>query len=184
MKDKEKTREQLIRELTELRQQAAEWETGETGSERVQTVLHSGGIHLPSLIQSIPDIIYKLDIEGNIIYVSDAVRGYGYSPEELVGTPVLELVHPEDREKAQLRINERRTGDRRTQALEVRLFTKDLRIVPFELNSQGGIDEPRFLIHAEGLYGSRDSKPDTWQGTQGVALTGRRIRKTEGILSR
>ncbi len=43
------------------------------------------------------DIITKVDINGNFLYVSPAVQTIlGYSPEEILGIPGFNLVHPED----------------------------------------------------------------------------------------
>ena len=49
-------------------------------------------------MRSVPDIIYRLDGQGHIVYISEAVRRYGYEPVELVGQSIFELVHPEDRD--------------------------------------------------------------------------------------
>ncbi|HZZ35829.1 MAG TPA: PAS domain S-box protein, partial [Caulobacteraceae bacterium] len=45
------------------------------------------------------DIVVKIDLAGSIRYISPACRRYGQDPDALVGTPALELVYPEDREK-------------------------------------------------------------------------------------
>jgi len=51
-----------------------------------------------SLVESISDVIYEMDSEGNISYVSPVVRNVlGYRPEELIGKTFLEFVVPEDR---------------------------------------------------------------------------------------
>jgi len=121
---------------------------------------------LKSILNNAPDIIYRLDPEGNIIYVNQAVKNFGYSPEELIGKNILELVHPGDREKAIYRINERRTGDRKTKSFEIRLLTKDLDTVPFETKSRGF---GSFLINAEGIYRTEKPHQDSFVGTQGIA---------------
>jgi|GEM_PF-6594494 len=48
------------------------------------------------LIELAPDIIYRLDAAGRIVFVSRAAESIGYQPEELVGQPFEKLVHPED----------------------------------------------------------------------------------------
>ncbi|HYY88049.1 MAG TPA: MASE1 domain-containing protein, partial [Chloroflexota bacterium] len=46
------------------------------------------------------DLIVSLDSRAKFVYVSPSVRGMlGYTPEELIGTSALDLVHPEDREE-------------------------------------------------------------------------------------
>ena len=72
-----------------------------------------------------PDIVYKLDEHGIIIYVSEAVKNYGYFPKEFEDESILDFVHPDDRIEARFRINERRykkRGD--TDPVEVQLITK------------------------------------------------------------
>jgi PAS domain S-box-containing protein len=45
------------------------------------------------------DIVVKIDLTGTIRYISPACRRYGQDHEALIGTPALDLVCPEDREK-------------------------------------------------------------------------------------
>ena len=66
---------------------------------------------LKSIIRTSPNIIYCLDRNCKISFISDAIGDYGYTPEELLGGDIMDLVHPEDREMAKCRINERRTGN-------------------------------------------------------------------------
>ncbi len=114
---------------------------------------------LDTIIKTVPDIIYRLDTDGKITFISDAVRKYGYTPDTLLGTSVIDLVHQEDKEKAKDRITERRTRDRSTTAFEVRLLTKDQQQISFEI----------FSVSAEGLYASRSPIQSTFLGTQGIA---------------
>ena len=69
--------------------------------------------------------------------MSEAIRNYGYEPVELVGRSIFELIHPDDREKAVYRINERRTGERSTRLLELRLLTRNQTPVSFEFTAAG-----------------------------------------------
>ncbi len=121
---------------------------------------------LNSILHHLPDIIYRLNPEGEITYINDIVKEYGYSREELIGKNILEFVHPDDREKAVHRIDERRTGDRSTKSYEIRLLRKDLDYVPFENKSRGFGD---FLIDAEGIYRSGKPEMSSFVGTQGIA---------------
>ena len=178
MSDKDKTKEQLLAEVSRLRKRVAELEAEDAGQRR--PVDDSGGPDqgLLSVINAVPDIIYRLDSRGRIAFVNDAIKAYGYTPEELTGTRILDLVHPEDREKATYRVNERRTGERSTQSLELRFRTKDGVGVPFEVKSSSVQDEPVFTISAEGLYRSEDPEDRSFIGTRGVA---RDITERRGI---
>ena len=78
-----------------------------------------------SLIDLAPDIIYRLKEDGTIAYISTAIARLGYDPDTLIGTPFIEIVHPDDRDKAKNGFVEYRIGERRIQDLEIRLLTKD-----------------------------------------------------------
>ncbi|MFH1743777.1 MAG: PAS domain S-box protein, partial [bacterium] len=53
------------------------------------------------LIESINDIIYTLDEDGTITYVSPVIRSMlGYRPSDLIGRSGFDLVHPDDRSRS------------------------------------------------------------------------------------
>jgi two-component system cell cycle sensor histidine kinase/response regulator CckA len=137
--------------------------------EQIDLQLKQSQQSLNAIINNTPDIIYKLDTEGKIIFINDAVKNYGYNAEELIGTNIFNIVHPQDRVRAIYRINERRTGVRSTKIFELRLLTKDQLVIPFEAKSVTIQDESVFLINAEGLYKTPAPETKGFQGTQGVA---------------
>ncbi len=154
----EESREELARQVRELRRKVAELE-----ADRVKE--HSASM-LESIVRVVPDIVYRLDVQGRFLYINDAVRRYGYEPDELVGRPILDIVHPEDKEKAVYKINDRRTGTRSTRMLQVRLLCKDKTAVRFELNAAVS---PMFLVNAEGIYAKGEREGYEFLCTQGVA---------------
>ena len=157
--DEGKSREQLMDELGALRRMVVELEAAHQQSANM----------LWSLVEAVPDIIYQLDAYGNILFINDAVTKYGYTPKELIGTSIFNLVHPEDREKATYRVNERRTGDRSTRSLEMRLLTKDHDPVAFEFKSDGDDLEPTMTVSAHGIYASEQPCTEKFLCTQGIA---------------
>jgi PAS domain S-box-containing protein len=99
------------------------------------------------LLDVLPDIIYKLDPEGHFRYLSKAIAILGYTREELIGKHFSTIVHPEDlprvsRESVLPRyrgkvtgaadmpklFDERRSGERVTRNLVVRLIPKALAV--------------------------------------------------------
>lgn len=76
------------------------------------------------LVELTPDIIYRIKENGTIDFISSAVRQLGYSPEELVGKPLADILHPEDREKFEHLLVEKRIGKRRRTNLDVRFVHK------------------------------------------------------------
>ena len=96
-----------------------------------------------AIIKALPDIVYRIDPEGNFTFVNDSVRSLGYEPEELIGQHFSKIVHPDDvklfarnfilpkyrgrvtgDENAPKLFDERRTGNRKTKDLEIRLLLK------------------------------------------------------------
>ncbi len=132
---------------------------GITVRRRTEEELAASEETLNTIIRTIPDIIYRLDTDGYITFISDSIKKYGYEPKELNGTRMLEIVHPEDKEKATHAINERRFGERSTRSFEARLLTKLKNKVHYKL----------FSISAEGLYTSKKPDSNTFIGTQGIA---------------
>jgi PAS domain S-box-containing protein len=88
------------------------------------------------LVQSLPDVIYKLDISGKIQFVNRAVQAYGYQPETLTGRNFLELVHPDDVAMTKQRLKELRTGTGDLNTMEVRFVSGGGETVYMEVRSQ------------------------------------------------
>lgn len=78
-----------------------------------------------SLIELTPDIIYRLNEDGTIAFISAAITQLGYAAEELVGVPFESIIHPDDRGITGRGFVEYRVGDRRMKDLEVRLIAKE-----------------------------------------------------------
>jgi len=53
---------------------------------------------LRDLASRTSDVVLVCDLRGAIRYASQAVQDYGYAPGALVGRPLLDFVHPEDRD--------------------------------------------------------------------------------------
>ena len=167
--DTKKTKIQLIDEIKRLREEIKENKSSINTCNRLEEKLKKNEKQLYSLINKSSDIIYTLDPKGIFTFINNEVSNYGYSPEELIGTNILDMVYSEDREKATHRVNERRTGDRSTKSFELRLFTRTEQTVPFEFKSQGIEAEATFLVTAEGLYMTAQPETNGLVGTQGIA---------------
>ncbi len=140
-----------------------------TGRKRAAEALRESEEHLDSVLKNIPDIIYRLDQEGNISFINDTIKDYGYTPEELIGRSIFEIVHPEDRKKAIYRVNERRTGERKTKSFEIRLFLREGAAADLDDESRRLVREPVFLLDSEGLYQTGEDQAASLSGTQGIA---------------
>ena len=135
---------------------------------------------LQSILNKTPDIIYRLDPEGNVTYISDAVRNFGYQPDDFIGKPFTDFFYPDNHELASHGLRERRTGRRSTQELEVRFMIGN---PDQKQNTTRLIDSDRtiFLISSDGLYADDIISPKTYLGTQGLAHD---ISKTRQIETR
>jgi len=114
------------------------------------------------LVQNSPDIIYTLDARGRFTFISEAVeRLLGFNRDTLIGMPYDSIVADSDRSRARLQFNERRTGNRAVQGLELKLK----RINIESQNGEPVNDELVFELKATGIYEQKDGK---FLGTHGV----------------
>ncbi len=105
--------------------------------------LKSSENRFSSLVNTIPDIVYRIDPEGCFTYINEAIKKLGYKREELIGRHFSSLIWPVDLKKISRKsvikhtvkssksitrdiklFDERRTGKRKTTGLEIHLLTK------------------------------------------------------------
>jgi len=92
MKDEEKTKEQLINELAELRQRVAELKESEAARKRAERESEERRLYLESVLACVPDAIVTLDGQHNILeWNPGAERLFGYTLEEVVGRKLDDL---------------------------------------------------------------------------------------------
>jgi PAS domain S-box-containing protein len=144
---------------------------------------------------TITDIVYRLDPEGRFTFVNEAVSRLGYHPDELFGKHFSEIIWPADVESVSRRkvleesgrdpsqprkpsrlFDERRSGDRRTTGLEVRLKTRS---GPSQAGIVHGPGQESITaeVYSTGLHGiDPESESKLFLGTVGVIrdLTGPR----------
>jgi len=101
MKDQDKTKEQLIQELAELRQRVAELEAADTERKWAEEALRESEERFQQVAEHAQEWIWEVDAHGSYTYSSPIVEEIlGYKPEEVVGKKhFYDLFHPEDREE-------------------------------------------------------------------------------------
>ncbi len=141
-----------------------------------------------TIVESMGDIIYKIDPEGLFLYLNNSIRNLDYDPSDLIGEHFSTIIHPEDLEKVSRKsvlpkldgtvtgpecapklFDERRNELRMTKDLELRLIPK---------NWQAGRDDPRYRYYslvtlgevmATGQYrGNSDGTKEVFTGTVGI----------------
>ncbi|HTV83937.1 MAG TPA: diguanylate cyclase [Dyella sp.] len=96
---------------------------------------------LPTVIELLLDAICVLDADGNYLYVSAAYeRIFGYAPEEVLGTPMIRLVHPDDRERTLRAASEIMAGQAKP-SFQNRYIRKDGQIVHIMWSARWSADE-------------------------------------------
>ncbi len=84
-------------------------------------------------VNSIPDIVVRINIEGKVDFVNDhALVVGGYTREELTGADMMTFIAPEDRERALL--NTIRMFDGQLGPIEYDFVSKSGRCLPVEVN--------------------------------------------------
>jgi two-component system cell cycle sensor histidine kinase/response regulator CckA len=103
------------------------------------------------LVENSPDIIYALDEDGNFTFISNAAeRLLCVDRQHLISRHYRSIIHEDDQEKAKWFFNERRTGERSTTGVELRLISSEecgkpksyeVRHLTIELKSTGIYDK-------------------------------------------
>lgn len=164
MKDEEKTKDQLINELVEMRRQIARLEALDPTLKRAEETRNELERSYGAFVENSPDVIYLLDPEGYIQFVGGPCESFlGFTREELKGKHFTSLVWGADAAEAEWHFNERRTGDRSTKGFELRLITKEGGRKPVDIKN------PPVELHAVGIYNKPASaKERKFLGTFGL----------------
>jgi PAS domain S-box-containing protein len=95
MRDEDKTKQQLMRELTVLRQRVEALEALEADRVRAEGALQKSETTARALLESASDGIVVVEADGRIVLVNAKVEEiFGYNREELLGQPVEILLPP------------------------------------------------------------------------------------------
>ncbi|HZG42467.1 MAG TPA: PAS domain S-box protein [Longimicrobium sp.] len=97
-----------------------------TGQRDARVALRRSEARFRSLIENASDVITVLDADGRIRYESPSVkRILGYDPDEMLGRPVMEFIHPDDRAHVQEALTERIRDPGVVQSVELRFRHRD-----------------------------------------------------------
>jgi len=95
MKDRDKTKEQPMNELVELRQRIAELEATAADRKRTEEALRETNARLNTLLETIPDVIYFKDAQGRNLVVNESFEQLaGMEEEEIIGKTDEQILPP------------------------------------------------------------------------------------------
>ncbi len=92
-----------------------------TSLKEMETLLRDSEERFRRIAETSADIIFQLDAQGRVVYVSPAVNRYGYKPEAIIGTPFDSYVDSRDLAKAMDAFKRASSGNR-IDMLELRLL--------------------------------------------------------------
>jgi diguanylate cyclase (GGDEF)-like protein/PAS domain S-box-containing protein len=129
-----------------------------------QMLHHSEYLHR-LLVNNSPDIIYTLDQQGRFTFLNEsAQRILGVDARTLLGKPYEQIVHDHDLDQARYAMNDRRTGERATQNIELRF-----KLWPAGAKQPSDDDTVTVELNAMGLYRTTPDGKREFIGSYGVA---------------
>jgi diguanylate cyclase (GGDEF)-like protein/PAS domain S-box-containing protein len=102
MRDEYKTKEQLLQDVKELRKRLREAGLAGRDGERGDEALRKSEEEYRELVENIDDVIYAVDEDGVVTYVSPAIESFiGYAPSEVVGQRFQDFIFEQDAKRIQ-----------------------------------------------------------------------------------
>ena len=144
MENHDKNREQLVKELRELREQIASFEAVETERQRTEAALRESERKYRMLVDAIRDGLNIIDEEGRFAYVNKRFcEIVGYTQDELLMRHQFELLDETNQKKMQGEISKRRSGMESPYEIE---YTKK------DGTNVSALMSPKILRDEEGNY--------------------------------
>jgi len=98
---------------------------------------------IAALVQRASDVIAIIEAGGNVVYASPSVeRVFGYQAAEIIGTKLGEIIHPDDKRRAQQAVAKVREQSGETTSLELRLRHQDQNWIHVETVITNLLHEP------------------------------------------
>jgi len=131
-----RARARAERSAAEVRESEATMRTVLAERERVEDALRESEERYRELVENANDIVFTLDLAGNMTSVNKAVESVtGYSRDELVGMNLTDFLTPESLASSQQMTQLKLAGEERTN-YEVEVKTKDGHLLTLEISSR------------------------------------------------
>ena len=132
------------------------------------------------MVDASPDLIYMVEPEGRFTFVNDrACQMLGYDRRELIGQHYSILVHEEDFARARYAFNERRSGDRASRDVELRMTCRANTTDIDNANESSLV----VSLNAVGMHSERvDHGGPRYLGTYGIARDITARKQAEAII--
>lgn len=136
MKDKDKSKKQLMNELIELRQQVAKLEAVYTEQKRTEKALQESKEKYRTIFENVSDTIIYVNKYGTIIDANDNEETFGRKPENIIGKNFTKLGFFEARDipKMLKLFKEVITGRKKFKQMQLEVEHKDGHKIPVEVS--------------------------------------------------
>jgi len=135
MNETSRTSQELLEENSALKQKIRALEKADSERRQTEEELRESEKLYTRLIATMPDIVVRMDLNGQILFVNDfGLRLSGYTSAEVLGQNMLSFIASDDREKAVR--NLMLMLERRLEPQEYHLIMKDGRRIMFEVNGE------------------------------------------------
>jgi PAS domain S-box-containing protein len=156
--------------------------------------LEESEMRFRSLIETAPDIIYRIDENGYIVFINQSIRKLGYKPDDLIGKHFSCLIAPHQVDQISRKkvlptisnteqpvppklFDERRVGERRTYGLEISLKINQSEDVMNGIVESLEKDYLDVEVSSAGMYQLSHNNQDVFIGSVGIIrdITDRKI---------
>ena len=134
MQDIDKSKEQLATEVEQLRQRIAELEAAETERKQAEEALRKSEEKYRTVVEISPDGI-AIAAKGRHIFVNQSLaRMFGVSsPDELLGRPIMDYIHPDYRKIVRERIEQQTKRGASVPLIEEKMIRADGTVIDTEV---------------------------------------------------
>jgi len=156
MQDEEKTKEHLIKELTETHQRLAQLEEREANRNQTEEALRKSEERYKKMVNAVTTYIYSVEIrDGKAVSTWHSMGCFGitgFNPEDYVSNPYLwrSMIYPDDWEIVETSIKEILNG-KAVPPVEHRIIRRDSTLVWIRNTMVPYYDEKGLLIKYDGL---------------------------------